>query len=115
MYRVVVARGMSVPNKHVGTEQTRRRPAMHAVVFQVDFVPGREHQQDGELDFITGMMKSTPGFLHGTWCGDDKHGLSCMLFDSEQPAHAVADAVGLHPDAAATFRSVDVSAVARDI
>ena len=39
---------------------------MHAVVFQVEFVPGREQQQDGELDFITGMMKSTPGFVHGT-------------------------------------------------
>lgn len=88
---------------------------MHAVVFQVDFVPGREQQQDGELDFITGMMKSTPGFLHGTWCGDDKRGLSCILFDSEQAARTVADGVGLPPDASARFRSVDVFAVARDI
>ncbi|HLM07107.1 MAG TPA: hypothetical protein VK402_18150 [Blastococcus sp.] len=88
---------------------------MHAVVFQVDFVPGREQQQDGELDFITGMMKSTPGFLHGTWCGDDKRGLSCILFDSEQAARTVAEGAGLPPDASATFRSVDVYAVARDI
>jgi hypothetical protein len=88
---------------------------MHAVVFQVDFVPGREQQQGRELDFITGMMQSTPGFLHGTWCGDDKHGLSCLLFDSEQAARTVADSAGLPPDAAATFRSVDVYAVARDI
>jgi hypothetical protein len=88
---------------------------MHAVVFQVDFVPGREEQQAGELNFITGIMKSTPGFVHGTWLGDDKHGLSCILFDSEGAARTVADGAGLPPDAAATLRSVDVYAVARDI
>jgi hypothetical protein len=88
---------------------------MHAVVFQVDFVPGREQQQDGELDFITGMMKSTPGFVHGTWLGDDKRGLSCILFDSEPAARTVADNAAMPPDAAATLRSVDVYPVARDI
>ena len=88
---------------------------MHAVVFQVDLVPGREQQAERELDFLTGMMKSTPGFVHGTWCGDAKRGLSCLLFDSEQAARTVAGGVGLPPDASATFRSVDVYAVARDI
>jgi hypothetical protein len=88
---------------------------MHAVVFQVDIVPGRESQQEGELDFIAGMMKTTPGFVHGTWLADDKRGLSCILFDSEQAARAVADNAGMPPDAAVTFRSVDVYAVARDI
>ena len=88
---------------------------MHAVIFQVDFVPGREQQQAGELDFITGMMKSTPGFVHGTWCGDDKRGLSCILFDSEQAAHTVADNAAMPPDASVTLRSVDVYAVARDV
>jgi hypothetical protein len=88
---------------------------MHAVVFQVDFVPGREQQQDGELDFLTGMMKSTPGFVHGTWLGDHEHGLSCILFETEQDARTVANGAGLPPDAAATLRSVDVYAVARDI
>ena len=61
------------------------------------------------------MMKSTPGFLHGTWLGDDKRGLSCILFDSEQAARAVADSAGMPPDAAVTFRSVDVYRVARDV
>ena len=36
---------------------------MHAVVFQVDLVPGREQQAESELDFLTGMLKSTPGFV----------------------------------------------------
>ena len=88
---------------------------MHAVVFQVDFVPGREQQQEGELEFLTGMMKSTPGFVHGTWLGDHERGLSCILFDSEEAAHTVANGARLPPDAAATLRSVDVYAVARHI
>jgi hypothetical protein len=88
---------------------------MHAVVFQVDFVPGREQQQEAELDFLTGMIKSTPGFVRGTWMGDDKQGLSCILFDSEAAARAVADNAKVPPDAAARMRSVDVYAVARDI
>lgn len=88
---------------------------MHAVIFQVDFVPGREKQQDAELDFVTDMMKTTPGFIRGTWMGDEQRGLSCLLFESEAAAKAVADNAGLPPDAAATLRAVDVLAVARDI
>jgi hypothetical protein len=88
---------------------------MHAVIFQVDFVPGREEQSDAELDFVTGMMRSTPGFVRGTWMGDERRGLSCILFDSEESARTVAANAALPPDAAAQLRSVDVYAVARDI
>ena len=88
---------------------------MHAVVFQVDFVPGREQQQDSELDIVSDMTRSAPGFVHGTWMGDGKRGVSCLLFDSEEAARTVADNAALPPDAAARFRSVDVYAVARDI
>jgi hypothetical protein len=99
----------------MGAPDNRRRSAMHAVVFQVDFVPGREKQQDRELDFVTEMMRSTPGFVRGTWLGDDERGLSCILFDSEESARTVADSAGMPPDAAVTVRSVDVYAVARDV
>jgi hypothetical protein len=88
---------------------------MHAVVFQVDFVAGREQQQEGELDFLTGMMKSAPGFVRGTWMGDAKQGLSCLLFESEEAARAVADNAGMPPDASAQLRTVNVYEVARDI
>lgn len=88
---------------------------MHAVILEVDFVPGREQQQEAELDFLSGMMKTTPGFVRGTWMGDDRHGLSCLIFDSEAAARAVAASAGMPPDASATLRSVDVLAVARDI
>jgi len=88
---------------------------MHAVVFQVDFVPGREAQQEPELDFLTNMMKSTPGFVRGTWVGDDKRGLSCLLFESEEAARAVAGHAAMPPDASVALRSLDVYEVARDI
>lgn len=88
---------------------------MHAVVFQVDLVPGREQQGESELDFLTGMLKSTPGFVRGTWAGDDTRGLSFLLFDTEEAARSVAGSGGMPPDGYATFRSVDVYAVARDI
>jgi hypothetical protein len=88
---------------------------VHAVVFQVDLVPGREQQREGELDLLTGMLGSTPGFVRGTWLEDGERGLSCLLFDSEPAARAVADSAGMPPDASTTFRSVDVYAVARDI
>ena len=88
---------------------------MHAVVFQVDFVPGREAQQDAELDFVTSFMKDVPGFVRGTWSDDGTRGLSYLLFDSESSARAVADSAALPPDAAAVLRSVDVYRVARDV
>lgn len=88
---------------------------MHAVVFQVDFVPGREEQQEAELDFVAEMIKSTPGFVQGTWLGDEKRGLSCILFESEDAARAVAANAAMPPDAAARLRSVDVFAVARQV
>lgn len=88
---------------------------MHAVVFQVDFVPGREAQQEPELDFLTNMIKSAPGFVRGTWAGDDKRGLSFLLFSSEDAARAVASNAAMPPDASASLRSVDVLEVARDI
>lgn len=88
---------------------------MHAVVFHVDFVPGREQQLDAELDFLSGMMQSTPGFVRGTWMGDSQRGISCILFDSEESARAVAANAAVPPDAAAKLQRVDVYAVARDV
>ena len=88
---------------------------MHAVIFQVEFIPGREHQQEAELDFLSGMMKTAPGFVRGTWMGDDRRGLSCLIFESEAAAKVIADSAAMPPDASAALRSVDVLAVVRDI
>jgi hypothetical protein len=88
---------------------------MHAVIFQVDFVPGRESQQEAELEFLASMMQGTPGFVRGTWLDDGTRGLSCLVFRTEEAARAVAASAVLPPEASAKLRSVDVYRVARSV
>lgn len=88
---------------------------MHAVVVQVDFVHGREGQQEAELDFLTSMLQGVPGFLRGTWLADETRGLTCLVFETEEAARAVAGETPLPPDASVMVRAVDVYRVARDI
>ena len=110
-WREIDARGL----RHPSGRRLHLAWTVHDVLHVVDVWDSPEQQQDGELDFIIGMIKSAPGFVRGTWMGDDERGLSCILFDSEQAARAVADNASLPPDASATLRSVDVYAVARDV
>ena len=88
---------------------------MHAVVFQVDMKQDWEGDQQEELDTLTRLVKSAPGFVRGTWLTDGKRGLSLILFESEQAARDVADNASLPPTASATFRSADVYEVLRDV
>ncbi len=88
---------------------------MHAVVFHVDRKQDWEGNLDEELDALTGMVKSAPGFVRGTWATDDTRGVSFILFDSEQAARAVADNAFMPPTASVTLRSVDVYEVLRDV
>lgn len=87
---------------------------MHAVVFTVDMKQGWEGDAEEELDQLTGMVKSIPGFVHGTWTSDGKTGLSLLVFESEEVARGVAASAGLPPTASAVLRSVDVYEVVRE-
>jgi hypothetical protein len=88
---------------------------MHAVVFQVEMKQDWQGDVDAELDGLVGMVKSTPGFVRGTWMSDGKTGLSCLLFESEEVARGMAENAFVPPDASVTFRSADVYEVARDV
>jgi hypothetical protein len=88
---------------------------MHAVVFQVDFKPDWSGDPEAELDQLTGYVKSSPGFVRGTWTSDGRHGLSFILFQSEATARAVADHAQMPQDASGVLRSVAVYEVARDV
>lgn len=88
---------------------------MHAVVFEVDFKKGWEGDADAELDQLVSMVKSVPGFVSGTWVGDDRLGVSFLLFESEQSAKGIAENASLPPTASATLRSVNVYEVLRDV
>ena len=87
---------------------------MHAVVFQVDMKEDWQGDADRELDQITTMVKSVPGFVRGTWTTDGRRGLSFIVFESEQAARAVAENASMPPNASVTFRSADVYEVVRE-
>lgn len=88
---------------------------MHAVVFQVDMKQGWEGNADAELDQLTTMVKSVPGFVRGTWTTDGRRGVSFLLFESKESAQALADNASMPPDASVTLRAVDVYEVVRDV
>lgn len=88
---------------------------MHAVVFQVDMKQGWEKNVDAELDQLTTMVRSVPGFVRGTWTTDGRRGLSFLLFESQESAQALADNASMPPDASVILRSVDVYEVVRDV
>jgi len=88
---------------------------MHAVVFQVDMKQGWEGSVEAELDQLTTMVKSVPGFVRGTWTTDGQRGLSFLLFESQETAEGLAANASMPPDASVTFRCVDVYEVVRDV
>ncbi len=88
---------------------------MHAVVFQVDFKEDWQGDADAELDQLIGMVKSIAGFVRGTWARDGKRGLSFIVFDSEEPARALAANASIPPDASVLFRSADIYQITRDV
>ena len=88
---------------------------MHAVVFQVDMKQDWEGDAEAELDQLTTMMKSIPGFVRGTWTSDGDRGLSFLVFDSEEVARGVAANAKLPPTASVEVRSADVYEVVREV
>jgi hypothetical protein len=64
---------------------------MHAVLVAVDIVPGRYEESLRSLDeYIIPMCKSAPGYIRGTWFGNQESGNSLMVFDSEESARQFA-------------------------
>jgi hypothetical protein len=85
------------------------------VVFQVDVKQDWEGDANAELDQLTTMMKSIPGFVRGTWTTDGRRGLSFIVFESEDVARGVAANAKLPPTASVTFRSADVYEIVREV
>jgi len=72
---------------------------MHAVLVAVDIVPGRYEESLRSLDeYIIPMCKSAPGYIRGTWFGNQESGNSLMVFDSEESARQFAAEVRSNPD-----------------
>ena len=87
---------------------------MHAVVFEVDMKEGWEGDADAELDQLTTMVKSIPGFVRGTWMTEGRRGLSFIVFASEDVARGVAANASMPPTASVTLRNVSVYEIVRE-
>jgi hypothetical protein len=103
-----------LPYGHTIVHTAREETAMHAVVFEVDMKPDWEGDRDRELEQLTTMVKSIPGFVRGSWATDGPRGISYIVFDSAEVAKGVAANASLPPSASATLRAVNVYEIARE-
>lgn len=87
---------------------------MHAVVFEVDINEGWEGDAERELDQLTTIVKSVPGFVRGTWTTDGRRGLSFIVFESEEAARRLVANASMPPDASVTVRSAAVYEIVRE-
>ena len=88
---------------------------MYAVLVAVDIAPGRYDESIRALDeYIIPMCKGAPGFMRGTWFGDQVSGNSLMVFDSEKSARLMAEEVRADPDAPITITGTHVYQVERE-
>lgn len=87
---------------------------MHAVVFEVDMKEGWEGDAERELDQLTTMVKSVPGFVRGTWTTDGRRGLSFLVFESDEAARRLVVNASMPPDASVTLRSAAVYEIVRE-
>ncbi len=61
---------------------------MHAVFGVVEMLPGTTEEgaiKDLKEGLIPGV-KQAPGFIKGTWFGDDKHGHGLLIFETVEQA-----------------------------
>ncbi len=71
---------------------------MHVVYVKVGIRPGRiEEAIDSLKENIIPRVKQAPGFVKGTWYGNDQYGHSVALFESEDQAQGMAKMVTAEP------------------
>ncbi len=82
---------------------------MYAVLVVVEIAPGRHEESLRALqEHIIPMCKGAPGFVRGTWFGNEKSGNSLMVFDSEQSARQMAGQVGSNAEDPVQITSTQV-------
>ena len=82
---------------------------MHAVAVRVHIKSGRHDEAVRGLRYeVVVGVKAAPGFVHGTWAGDDAAGLGLMVFESEEHARQMADSMSYDDDDRAPVRIENV-------
>lgn len=81
----------------------------HAVFVKVKIAAGRHADSvKGLKEDVIPMVKQAPGFIRGTWFGDEQAGHGLMLFSSEEQARQVVSMVSAGPDGAVQIESATV-------
>ncbi len=71
---------------------------MYAVLVKVRIDPARHDEAlSGLHDGVVPRAKSAPGFVRGTWFGDQEVGHGLVLFQSEEQARSVASTAASAP------------------
>jgi len=70
---------------------------MYAVISSVEFLPGTSEESAVSLlnDELIPMFKQAPGFVKGTWAGNDHEGHGIVVFDTEEHAKGGLQEIGL--------------------
>lgn len=72
---------------------------MYAVLVKVRIDPSRHAQaQSGLHADVVPQVQKAPGFVRGTWFGDQEDGYGVTVFESEEQARQVASMVTSAPD-----------------
>lgn len=72
---------------------------MYAVLVKVRIDPSRHTEAvDGLRASVVPQVKNAPGFIRGTWFGDQEIGHGLMVFESEDQARQMASTVTTGPD-----------------
>lgn len=82
---------------------------MYAVLVNVQIAPGRHDEAMTNLrDRLVPMVKGAPGFLRGTWFGNEQSGNSLTVFNSEESARSLSTQVTYGPDDPVSIENVQV-------
>lgn len=81
----------------------------HAMLVKIRVKPGRSDDAlRGLKEDVVPMVKKAPGFLRGTWFGDDQSGHGLVVFASEAEARQAASMVSAAPDDPVEIESATV-------
>lgn len=82
---------------------------MHAVLVTVQIKSGRHSDAMQTLQTsVIPKVKAVPGFVRGTWFGDQETGHGVVLFENEQQAQHMAGMVAAEADEPVKIQDVKV-------
>jgi len=87
-------KGCGLASTDGGAEHRNEEAHRVATLTEVEFVPGRHDAATQMLnDDLIPRVKGAPGFVRGTWVGDDSTGHGFIVFQTEDQARQAIQAL----------------------